>query len=304
MLANSIAIVTPSYEGDRARCELLCESIDRMAHGDWHHYVLVADHDMPLFEHLAGPRRTIVPDSILLPKWLKPIRNPFNPKARWRWISTKLTAPVFPMTGWHVQQLRKILVARIVDAPIIVMADSDSIVLRPFGPELFIKKDKIRLQVLEKAILMDTPSFKHHVTWSKGAAQLLGLPSPAFPADDFIHNLVSWRREDVLAMIDHIERTNGRDIVSAMGRHRTFSEYQIYGAYIRNISNSAAYWADSQPLCHTYWNGDALTQETFDVFTQSMAPEQIAICIQSFTDTSVGMIRDYMNRFSATTAGT
>jgi hypothetical protein len=302
MLKQQIAIITPSYEGDRARCELLCESMDRMAHGDWHHYVLVADHDMPLFEHLAGPHRSVIPDSVVLPKWLKPIRNPFNPKARWRWISTKLSSPVLPMTGWHVQQLRKILVARIVNAPIMIMADSDSVMLRPFSPELFIRGDTLRLQVIEKAIQEGVTAFKHHMTWSKGAAQLLGLHSPSFPADDFIHNLVSWRRDHALAMIDHIEKTQGRDIVSAMGRHRTFSEYQIYGAYIKGISDSAAYWPDNKPLCHTYWSGNAMTQESFDVFTASLAPEQIAMCVQSFTETSVGMIRAYMDTISATTA--
>jgi Family of unknown function (DUF6492) len=302
MLKSQIAIITPSYEGDRDRCVLLCESMDRMARGDWHHYVLVADHDMPLFEHLAGPRRSVIPDSVILPKWLKPIRNPFNSKARWRWISTKLTSPVLPMTGWHVQQLRKILVARIVDAPIMIMADSDSVMLRPFGPELFIHGETLRLQVIEKAIRVDIPTFKHHVIWNKVAAQLLGLPSPAFPADDYIHNLVSWRREHALAMINHIEKTQGRDMVSAIGRHRTFSEYQIYGAYVKSISGGAEYWPDSKPLCHTYWNGDALTQETFDVFTASLKPEQIAICVQSFTDTSVGMIRDYMDKISAIAA--
>ncbi|MGL4243295.1 MAG: DUF6492 family protein, partial [Beijerinckiaceae bacterium] len=105
---RTLAIVTPSYAADFARCQLLCDSIDAFAAGDAHHYVLVADHDVALFRQLAGGRRTGLPDSELVPSWLKPMRRPFDRQGRHVWISTDLRRQVRPLSGWHVQQLRKL----------------------------------------------------------------------------------------------------------------------------------------------------------------------------------------------------
>jgi Family of unknown function (DUF6492) len=281
-----MAIITPSYEGDLERCKLLCESMDRLAQGEWQHYLLIADHDVPLFQSLTGPRRKIIPDSQMLPKWLKPVRQPFDKQRRWRWISTKLTRQVWPMTGWHVQQLRKMLVARHIPESVLVMADSDSVFVRPFGAQTFTQGDNIRLQMTTGEIKTDDDTFNQHVIWTKVANTLLDLPSPVFPADDFIHNLVSWRRDHALAMLERIERLSGTDIVTALGRHRTFSEYQIYGAFVTQVEQHAGHWASAQSLSLTYWDGATLTSQTLAAFVSRLAPDQIAICVQSFTDAS------------------
>lgn len=286
-----MAIITPSYEGDIERCRLLCESMDRMAQGEWQHYLLIADHDVPLFQSLTGPRRTIIADSQLLPEWLKPVRQPFDTKRRWRWISTKLTRQVWPMTGWHVQQLRKLLVARHIPEQILVMADSDSVFVRAFSVDTFLHADDVRLQVIPGAITANRTDLKKHVSWTRLAHRLLGLSAPDFPADDFVQNLVSWRRDHVLAMLDHIEHLSGTDVVTAMGRHRTFSEYQIYGAYVLHCLKGNGHWPVAQPLSHTYWDGAALTTESFATFAADLGPDQIALCVQSFTDTSLSVLR-------------
>jgi Family of unknown function (DUF6492) len=288
-----LALITPSYEGDLERCRLLCDSIDRMAQGDWQHYLLVADHDAPLFQALAGPRRTVIPDSQILPRWLKPVRQPFDKKKRWRWVSTKLTRQVWHMTGWHVQQLRKMLVARHIGEQVMVMADSDSFFVRPFGIHTFLRGDAVRLHVVSGAISNDNPDLRKHGVWTKLAHRLLGLPAPSFPANDYVQNLVSWRRDHALTMLDRIENTAGTDIVTATGRHRTFSEYQIYGAYASECLKGMGHWSGAGPLCLTYWDGAALNPDSFISFIAELKPEQIAVCVQSFTGTSLELLQKF-----------
>jgi Family of unknown function (DUF6492) len=290
MLSDRLAIITPSYAGDHQRCLLLCESLDRMATSDFRHYILVADHDRALFAPLEGPRRQVIPDSILLPSWLKPMVRPFS-GGRKIWLSAR--PPVWPMSGWHVQQLRKMLIARHINEDLLVMADSDSVFVRPFGIDAFLRDGLVRLYARQNGIAND-PAYAQHGIWVRHAASVLDLPAPALPATDYINNLVSWRRDHVLAMLDHIEQSSGRDLAATLGRSRTFSEYQIYGAYVDGVAKGSGHFADPEPLSLTYWNGDALTEGSLCAFVGKLSSQQIAICVQSFTGTSTGLLRAYL----------
>jgi hypothetical protein len=290
MTAGRLAIITPSYAGDHERCLLLCESLDRMATGDFRHYILVADHDRALFAPLEGPRRQVIPDSVLLPTWLKPMVRPFS-GGRKIWCSAMPL--VWPMSGWHVQQLRKMLIARHINEAVMVMADSDSVFVRPFGAEAFLRDGLVRLYARQNNISSD-PSHAIHRRWVHQAASLLGLPQPSFPATDYINNLVSWRRDHALAVLDHIEQRSGRDPAATLGRSRTFSEYQIYGAYVDGIAAGNGHFANPEPLSLTYWSGEALTEGSLRTFAETLSPQQIAICVQSFTGTSTELLRSYL----------
>jgi hypothetical protein len=294
-MADRIAVLTPSYAGDFERCRLLCESMDKMATEPIEHLLLVADHDFPLFAPLAGGCRRVITDTEVLPGWLVPVKPPLG---RWRWVSRDPRRLVWPMTGWHVQQLRKLLAAHHTDAEALVMADSDSVFVRPLSPAYFVSNGKVRLYAKPAGINASDPVHRPHRQWTNDSARLLGLPQPAFPATDHINNLVSWRRTTVLAMIARIEATTGRDVVSALGRLRTFSEYQLYGAYASMIDDPLNHMPSAEALSHTYWFGDALTPQRLDAFIEDMGPKQIAVCIQSFTQTSVQLLRDRINPIS------
>jgi Family of unknown function (DUF6492) len=290
MTHSRLAFITPSYAGDHARCQLLCDSMDHMATDAFQHYILVADHDLALFSPLAGPNRRIIPDGAILPNWLKAMERPFGGGRR---IWGSILPPVWPMSGWHVQQLRKLLIARHLDEDVLVMADSDSVFVRPFGRSAFVRDGKARLYVKEQAIT-DEPGFTKHRAWVQQAADILGLPRPPLPASDYINNLVSWRREHALGLLNHIEARSGRDLVAALGRFRTFSEYQIYGSYVDGIANRSGHFADPEPLSLTYWQGEALTEASLASFVSQLSPRQIAICVQSFTGTSTDLLRAYV----------
>ncbi len=290
MAAGRLAIVTPSYAGDHQRCVLLAESLDRMATSDFQHYILVADHDLPLFKPMAGPRRHIVPDSHLLPGWLKPVTRPFS-GGKTMWAS--LVPLVWPMSGWHIQQLRKLLIARHIDEDVMVMADSDSVFVRPFGAQSFEQNGLVRLYAKDGGITTE-PAYNRHRRWTAHAATLFGSSPPTWPACDYINNLVSWRRQHVITMLDVIEQRSGRDLAATLGRARTFSEYQIYGAYVDGLAGRVGHFADAEPLSLTYWQGEALTEISLKAFVSKLSPQQIAICVQSFTGTSPALLRSYI----------
>jgi hypothetical protein len=286
-----LAIVTPSYAADLDRCRLLCESMDALADTPWRHYILVADHDLELFAPLAGPNRVVFPDSEVLPRWMKAVRRPFDSKGRHVWLSTDLRRQIRPLSGWHVQQLRKLAVAKLIDEEVIVMADSDSVFIRPFGIADFVMGNTVRLYRRPGAITATASAAYDHAAWTRNAAVVLGLPEPAFPADDHINNLVSWRRDHALACIARIEQVGSAPVEQVLGRSAMFSEYQIYGAFAAGPLAMAGHFDSADALSHTYWVGDALDRARLDDFMAQLKPHQIALCIQSFTGTSVELIR-------------
>jgi hypothetical protein len=235
-------------------------------------------------------KRRIIPDSEILPKWLKAGIRPFS-GGRMVWSS--ILPLIWPLSGWHVQQLRKLLIARHIDDDVLVMADSDSFFIRPFGFGSFWRDGAVRLYAKERGIT-DEPAFGQHRKWVRQAADVLGLPPPSLPAPDYINNLVSWRRQHVLDLLNHIEARSRRNLVATLGRWRTFSEYQIYGAYVDGIAGRSGHFVDSEPLSLTYWQGEALNEASLQSFVSSLSPQQIAICVQSFTGTSPDLLRSYV----------
>ncbi len=285
MQKKSVAIITPSYAADFERCQLLCDSIDACASGIDDHYLLVDNEDYSLFSSLASKHRHVINERDILPEWLWVIRGGVGPTARKLWLSTK----AWPMRGWHVQQLRRIAIASHIDHDALLYCDSDMLFVRPYDAGSLWKKDRLRLYRKPDGITKD---LKEHLKWLEGTNRLLGLPAPNVPHDDYINNLVSWRRINVLAMCRHIENISGRDWVSAIARNRTFSECMIYGCYVDKVQGeNSGHWHADNGLCLTYWGGAALDPGTLQQFVGQMSEDQYAIGIQSFTNTDAGMLR-------------
>ncbi|MEL6735783.1 MAG: DUF6492 family protein [Pseudomonadota bacterium] len=300
----STSLITPSYAGDFERCRLLCESVDQFVSDGSHHYVLVAAEDVDLFAPLANPRRTVVDERELLPDWLKFLRVP-------DWLASvaptkALDRPIWwstgtwPMRGWHVQQLRRMAIAQHVSSDGLLYCDSDMVFVRPFEAASLWSGEKVgaslRLYCNPKGIHAGLPDGgRLHMDWTRSAARLAGLELPSFPADDFINNMVSWRRDHVLALLKRIEDVSGRHWVAAIGRHRSFSECQIYGAWAQHLETtedgSGTHWPADFGLCQTYWSGDALDLEGLKTLLETLDPRQVALGIQSFTGTDPSLLR-------------
>ena len=283
-----VALVTPSYAADFERCELLCESVDRFVSSEVDHYILVDNGDYSNFSKLAGRKRHVVNELDILPSWLHCFRQGFSKSSRKVWVSTK----TWPMRGWHVQQLRRIAIADYIAHDAILYCDSDMLFVRPFDTQDLWQNGSLRLYRKPHAINTDQlEETALHFDWTRSAATLNGLDEPIFPAHDYINNLVTWRRQHVLDMCKNIEASTGLGWVSAIGRNRSFSECQIYGAHADGVLKGAGHWHAAEGLCQTYWSGEALTREGVEAFVDKMSDNQVAIGVQSFTNTAPEVLR-------------
>ena len=285
----STALITPSYAADFEHCRLLCDSIDRFVADRPDHYILVDNDDYNTFLPLAGPRRHVINEKDILPSWLKSAKQGFSSTSRKIWFSTR----TWPMRGWHIQQLRRIAIASHLEQDGLLYCDSDMLFVKPFSTQDLWRDGLLRLYRKDLGINDTLPeSGKLHKDWTRHAARLNGLGDVSFPAHDYINNLVSWRRDHVVNMCRHIENVTSKNWIAAIGSRRSFSECQIYGAYADTVVGGRGHFAGQGALCQTYWSGDALNQETLEVFLRTMQPHQVAIGIQSFTGTSAHLLRD------------
>ena len=290
-MSSSYAIATPSYAGDIERCRLLCASIDRFVTGHATHYLLVEDADVALFAPLAGPRRQIMAESELLPSWLKSWRDPLTLGRRRVWTGLgALARGVPPLRGWHAQQLRKFALARASGEDVLLFADSDMMFVRRFDLTSLATAGGTRLYAKPAGI---DATMTEHVRWCSSAADLLGLPAPALPSVDYINNLVSWRRDNALAMLAHIEACSGRDWISAIAAKRRFSEYMIYGYFVEQVLGleAAGHFSDSHQLCKSYWGDEVTGLSALGSFEEVLAEGQVAVGVQSFIGEPVSRLR-------------
>jgi len=282
MATASISLITPSYSGDFEACHLLCDSMDRFVTGYDTHYIVVGDEDLALFATLAGPKRQIISNSKLLPK--------FWSVGRWRGRRYSWAPGLgLPVYGWHLQQLRKIAMTLAQNSNWIMCLDSDNCFCRAFDLTEITRQDKIPHFVAPGDVTTARPS---HVTWLNTAHALLGLPQPQLPADDFIGQMIIWEKSSVSSMIGRIERLSRKPWWAAIGRTRQFSEYMIYGAAVAsNPELAERHQRTEQSWCRTYWDGPMLDEKGLEDFVAGLAPHQKAIAIQSHTRTPTALLR-------------
>lgn len=277
-----VSIITPSLARDVEACRLLCDTLDAYVTGFDVHYVVVSARDMPLFASLAGPRRRIVDEATLLPKAL--VRLPFKWKGR-RYSWAPGTRPVY---GWHIQQLLKFGMTLQQANPRVIFVDSDNFFVRPFDLAAFAGGATVPLQTDRGAVDRHLP----HAEWLANAHMLLDLPAPVLPADDFIGQMIVWDAAVVREILRRIEAHAGLPWWKAMLRVRAFSEYLIYGAA---VSADPAYLAQhhivTDPPSISYWEGPAMGEGDFRRFIATLRPHQSAVGVQSFTGTSIAMLR-------------
>jgi hypothetical protein len=278
------AIVTASYAPDFERCRLLCETVDARVSGMEKHYILVAGHDVRQFRALETANRTVVDERDLLPPWLHALRDPVSRFRRHVWLSYKVP----PLRGWHVQQLRRMALARHVAEQALVYVDSDVAFVRPFDLSQFWQGDRLRLFRRDGAL--DAMESGEHREWSANAARALGLPVAASP-HDYIATLIAWRRDHTAAMLDHIERTSGRSWVEAVAARRRFSECMLYGRYVDDLRAGEGHVHDPLERCRIYWKGPELGEAELAAFVTGLAPGQVAVGLQSFIGIDLNRIR-------------
>ena len=279
------ALVTATYAADFERCRLLCETVDRHVTGMTRHLLLVSDPDVALFRQLEGPHREVIGERDILPGWLHDLPDPLSGFRRRIWLSARVP----PLRGWHVQQLRRIAIARHVREDALFYCDSDTAFLKPFDGASLWQGDRLRL--FRRDGRLAEPGHEAQREWAQNAAAALGIAAGFRPAHDYIATLIASRTDATRAMADRLEAASGRHWIEAMARNRRFSECMLYGIHADVVQSGAGHFHDRHELCRIYWSGPTLDACAIREFVGGLGPGQVAVGLQSFTGADVGDIR-------------
>ena len=264
----------------------MCESLDRFLEGDWHHYILVEPRDVAAFARLNGPRRTVISETDLFPVWLRAFPDPSTLGRRRIWLSPFS----LPLRGWHAQQIRRLALARHVEADMLLSIDSDVVMVRPYDPAEMWTGGRMRLFRIEGGV---TPAMAEHRQWQAHAGRLLGLPAAVDPAHDYINTFIGWRVDTTRALLDHIEKISGRNWIRALIASRDISECTIYGRFADEVLGGEGHMPSDRALCHVLWFRETYpeTLEGLQTFMGELRSDQVAIGVQSFVHHPLSEIR-------------
>lgn len=281
-----VALLTPTYGRDLEICTLLCESVDRHVTSFSKHYLLVPDCDLSLFAPLASDRRIIIPASSFLPGWLRPLPRMIQRKRRQFWWSLRAK----PVNGWHVQQILKIAATIALPYERFCILDSDIVFFRDFDLARFQQPNAIPLLRIADAVTADQP---RHSRWLETSHQLIGLPTPPFPAPDFIGHIIFWDKETTRALAERIEAVTGMSWIEALCRTREFSEYLLYGFFVENDAPAAQHHSIvPKAQCISYWDDPTLSKDELTRLLLRADTDDVAFSIASFSGTPVATIRE------------
>lgn len=287
------AVITASYAGDFERCQLLCESLDNHLKGAWTHYLLVEDIDVALFEKLAGQNRVVVSERELFPWWLRSFPDPISSRHARVWLSPFS----LPLRGWHAQQIRRLAIAEQLSEEVMLSIDSDVVLLKDFDVSALKVQGDVQLYRKSGGL---NEGMQEHMRWSKNAGSLLGISDNDICYDDYINTFIGWRVETVRSLLRHIENIQGRHWIKGLVRNREMSECMIYGRFAQEIEMSKHHEANPQSLCRVMWDeqGGDVSVEGLKAFMSGLAPEQVAVGIQSFVNADIKDIRRVTSEYS------
>jgi Family of unknown function (DUF6492) len=296
-MTPTVAFVTISYGPDRDRCVLLRRSMEVFA-PDVEHWVVVEGPDLPLFRSLQDGKTNLVATEEVLPLWLRRL----NLRRIGLRSSVWLQARGRPVRGWLVQQLVKLALAAQLSADVVVFADSDVVLMRPFHSASVVDAEgRVRLFAVPDAIDEGLPE---HIRWHRSAERLLGLEPLSAPMPDYITHLVPWKRENAAALLARIEDTTGRHWLRAVAAASDVSEYVLYGRFVTEVlGESGGQYLTSTSLCHDYWATEPLSDGDLAEFIDGVRPEEIGLSITAKAGMSPADYVDVLERRWAAVQG-
>lgn len=272
-MTGSVAFVTPSYRLDRDRCALLNRSLEVCA--PWaEHWIVVDRGDLRAFKFLENGRTTVVAKEEMLPVWVHRLDTLKVGLRSNVWIQSR----GLPMRGWLLQQLVKLAVAEHLDADVLICADSDVVLLRPFAVTSVVdERGRVLLYALPDHVDERLPK---HVRWHRSAETLLGVEAADPPMPNFISSLIPWKRENVLALLEHVQETTGRHWLRALASAWDVSEYTLYGRFAQDVlGTNAGQLVSPSPLCHDYYKHVPLSAAALDSLLDGIGPEEVAVSL-------------------------
>lgn len=277
----TFALVTPSYRGDFERCALLVESVQRFV-PKVPHYLLVDRRDLAVFEPLAGEQTHVLAAESMLPWWI------FRPPLVDKWF---MNLKGMPVRNWIFQQLVKLSVDRVCNEDVLIYLDSDIVFLRPFAPSSLVRDEKLAL----RRVPFDDDNNRR---WRQGAKELLGIPDADLPAVTYVSNLIPWRRDNLVALHDHIANLNGKPWLDCVLKHWSLSEYTIYGVFVEQVlgMEKAGHFPWTESIMALSWNNPFDSADQIDQFIDGMTDDEVAVMIHSKDGVPVSLIRECVER--------
>jgi hypothetical protein len=290
----TFAFVTPSYAPDFQRCKLLCWSIKQFVDFPVHHYIIVDQKDLSLFQELADRHTTILAKEKILPSWIQ--RVPFFDKKN-LWLNLKgYRSGNLLLRGWLVQQMIKLAAAQYVSEEVIIFLDSDVAFIDRFNVHSLVKEGKVRLFRVEQYI-NENDKLTH--VWKEEAKRLLKLPDKHYQ-DNYVSQIVTWRRSTLLQMYQHIERNTQKDWLESLCEMKHLSEYILYGMFANYVdSEHAGHYDDHlQKICHCYWKEVPMSNGELEAFfqeAQTSGHKAVMISAKSGMDLSIAAFQRFLN---------
>jgi hypothetical protein len=183
-----------------------------------------------------------------------------------------------------MQQTTKIAAAAQSDADVVLLIDSDVVLVRPVDPLQFIVDGQVCLYREDGGV---TAGMKRHVIWHQVARELLGLPpAPPPPLPDYVGPVALWAPATVRALQEQIRAMNSQDWLEAFNSQPHISEFILYGVFVDEMPAADQHSVPIvDDLCHNYYERTPMNLEAAIAFAEQIKPEAIAIMISSHSHT-------------------
>ncbi|PQZ91088.1 hypothetical protein CQ018_14070 [Arthrobacter sp. MYb227] len=301
---KTAVILTPSFLPDIVSFERLHASVLRHADESIMHHVIVPKRDLEAFQAIKSHRLQVWSENEFLPTGFVATgsisalgrRLPFWPRTL-NCSAINLRYPWPPLRGWVLQQILKLSAATQLGSDCIVIIDSDVVLIKKLNASQFYSGATVRLY--EQPAVVHEGMARHRV-WTRVAREMLGLcgtDDATFP--DYVGGIVSWDPALVRDCLHRVETVSGIPWASALSKQLHFSEFILYGTYVRNFGTlEQQSYVKPNTLCHSYWSPIPLDRSGASRFIEAYDKNDIAVHIQSNSETPQEIIAGIVNHLS------
>ena len=170
----------------------------------------------------------------------------------------------------------------------LLYTDSDVFFVSQFDPRSLEKGGHVPLFVEpgQRGLIKDNDR------WHNIAAGLLGVVKEQSYDTNYVGNVVTWRRQNALAMCRRIEETTGRSWQVSLAHLGAFSEYILYGMFCQRVmGEGSGQWDDGVLRTLNYWRTDPLSISDLESLKSSQQPYHHSVMISAKSRTPLADIR-------------
>jgi hypothetical protein len=170
-----------------------------------------------------------------------------------------------------------------------MFVDSGAFFVRPYDPRHVMRGDRVPLFREENEFFRKSAA---HQRWHRNAAHLLGIRPIRGYDVGYIKTLVTWRRDHLVMLHEHIERVLGRSSFDALARSITLSEYSLYGLYCDLIlGDRSGHYSTSRIETLSHWAEERLTVADLQRLRLELSPDHCLVMVNEKSRTPPEAVR-------------